>query len=564
MKISTRIVALLILSLAILALSFGVMTNYFMENETKFFTTKYKTELVKARKSELKSEMRIVQTIMEQIYKTEKAAGSDDATIKEKIIAQIETLRFFDDNSGYVFGYDYEGNNVIHGMKPALHGKNLMGVKDSNGVLFVQELINESKKEDGGFVIYQYPKVKDGAPLPKLGYALSFAPYQWMLGTGVYIDNIDEQVLALEEEVHAKGRQDLLMFAALAVVLTLIIAFVSFTVIRIKIITPLNNLINRARNLSSGDGDLTVKLAIEGKDEIAEASSAINDFIEKVRILISDAKQLSTENSSIAHELSSTSLEAGRRVEDSTRIIDGTTHKAQDIQTEMKDSISEAKVGKENLENASTHISEANKAILHLSEQIQTSAQVEIELAHRIEQLSHDAEQVKEVLTVINDIADQTNLLALNAAIEAARAGEHGRGFAVVADEVRKLAERTQKSLTEINATINIIVQAIADSSEQMSTNSKKVEELTVVAGEVESKISQMSQAMSDAVRMSDNTVDNYIETGDSIQEIIQGVSQINHLSSENARSVEEIAAAAEHLNKMTETLNNKLSEFRT
>ena len=99
---------------------------------------------------------------------------------------------------------------------------------------------------------------------------------------------------------------------------------------------------------------------------------------------------------------------------------------------------------------------------------VQNSAHTEMELAHKIQQLSSDADQVKNVLTVISDIADQTNLLALNAAIEAARAGEHGRGFAVVADEVRTLAERTQKSLVEINATINVIVQAIMDSSDQM------------------------------------------------------------------------------------------------
>jgi methyl-accepting chemotaxis protein len=234
------------------------------------------------------------------------------------------------------------------------------------------------------------------------------------------------------------------------------------------------------------------------------------------------------------------------------------------MQGEMRESIDEAQKSKGELQKASGYVEEASGSILSLTEQIQESAHTEIELAKKIEQLSQDAEQVKEVLTVINDIADQTNLLALNAAIEAARAGEHGRGFAVVADEVRKLAERTQKSLIEINATINVIVQAIADSSEQMTHNAKRVEKLTHVATDVKDKITHMDTTMRHAITMSDNTAQSYITNGKEMEEIIQSVASINTLSTENARSVEEIASAAEHLNKMTEMLNAKLSEFRT
>jgi methyl-accepting chemotaxis protein len=230
----------------------------------------------------------------------------------------------------------------------------------------------------------------------------------------------------------------------------------------------------------------------------------------------------------------------------------------------MSEGINEAKASKEDMLEANNYLKEANSAILTLTEEIKTSASIEIELAHKIQQLSQDTEQVKDVLQVIGDIADQTNLLALNAAIEAARAGEHGRGFAVVADEVRKLAERTQKSLVEINATINVIVQSIMDSSEQMTHNSKKVEELSQTAIAVEEKITKLSNMISASTEMADKTVGNYIETGKDIEAIINSISQINNLSTQNARSVEEIASAAEHMNKMTEALNNKLSEFRT
>ncbi len=189
---------------------------------------------------------------------------------------------------------------------------------------------------------------------------------------------------------------------------------------------------------------------------------------------------------------------------------------------------------------------------------------MEIELAQNMETLSSDAAEVKTILTVISDIADQTNLLALNAAIEAARAGEHGRGFAVVADEVRKLAERTQKSLIEINATINVIVQAITDASMKMGENSKEIQELANTAQNVENKINTIVTMGERTVRVSDKTVKDFEDTNANIEQIVSKIIEVNDLSSTNARSVEEIASAAEHLNALTDQLNTKLETFHT
>jgi len=497
------------------------------------------------------------------IYKAQKEKGVPDEKIKEAILDKFEELRFFDDKSGYIFVYEYSGVNVSLPTNKALQGKNLIDLKDSNGKFFLKELI-ETAQKGGGIVKYEFPKVKDGKPFPKFAYSVPFAPYNWMLGTGIYVDSLDAEVSKLQEQIDKNIKSQMVTFMVISFSLIVLFIGLALFIIRKTITNPLNTLIARADNLSSGDGDLTRKLAIDGNDEIAEASASINRFIEKVRILISEAKNLSNENSSISHELSSTSLEVGKAVETSMQIVGSTTSKATSLKNEMKESISEAKEGKEGLLKANRYLHEANEAILSLTKDIQQSAATEVELAHKIQQLSHDAEQVKEVLVVIGDIADQTNLLALNAAIEAARAGEHGRGFAVVADEVRKLAERTQKSLQEINATINVIVQAIVDSSDSMSTNSKKVESLAVTASDVEGKINNMFQVMDSATKVSDKTVENYLHTGKDIESMIEGVGKINDISSQNARSVEEIASAAEHLSRMTETLNLKLSEFRT
>jgi methyl-accepting chemotaxis protein len=139
---------------------------------------------------------------------------------------------------------------------------------------------------------------------------------------------------------------------------------------------------------------------------------------------------------------------------------------------------------------------ETDRIVEEVSNRIVQAMHKENDLAEQLSQLSHDAGQAKDVLTVIGDIAEQTNLLALNAAIEAARAGEHGRGFAVVADEVRKLAERTQKSLTESNATISVVVQGIGDSSETMNMNAKEMEQLVEEVQNVQSKMAEVLEIL--------------------------------------------------------------------
>ena len=338
--------------------------------------------------------------------------------------------------------------------------------------------------------------------------------------------------------------------------------FLSFFIIR-QLGVSVNAFKNKLQT-ASDNKDLTQVYPVKGPSEINEMDESYNKLMKSLRDLVSDSKNSSSENAAISHELSTTALNVGNNVEKSVGVIDKATQKANDIKNEINLAIIDAQKSKKDIIEANDNLDAARHDIISLTSKVQESAELEIELANRMQTLSNDANQVKSILEVISDIADQTNLLALNAAIEAARAGEHGRGFAVVADEVRKLAERTQKSLVEINATINVIVQSIMDVSGQMNSNSQDIQALADVSTDVEIKINNSVNIVSAAVNASDKTVNDFEKTGRDVESIVLQVSEINKLSSQNARNVEEIASAADHLNSMTDDLHAKLEAFRT
>jgi len=379
---------------------------------------------------------------------------------------------------------------------------------------------------------------------------------------------LDEFFVLVSDRTHSEVKNlqsDLSLYQSIFKILLGITIFCSIilSIVNNKVIqgilggkpAQIENVISEISN-----GNLAVNITT---DSPKSAMGLLQAVAQNLRNLISEAKQLSSENSSTAYELSSTSLSAGQNAEKTAQIVSEAAYKANEIKEQLINFIEEAKSGAADMKKASGGIESANMAISELTSKIEDSVRSELGLSEKISRLSGEAEQVKNVLSVINDIADQTNLLALNAAIEAARAGEHGRGFAVVADEVRKLAERTQKSLVEINATINVIVQEITETSEQMHINSAQINDLNLVAEDVKTKIAVLANSMHQAINLSDKNVSDYIKTGENVAEILSDTNNINIISSHNTKSIEEIAAAAEHLNKMTETLKNKLDKFK-
>jgi methyl-accepting chemotaxis protein len=350
--------------------------------------------------------------------------------------------------------------------------------------------------------------------------------------------------------------------------ITIIAIFFAIFIIYMFVTRSIRRSVMKAQSMSETmrhTKDLRMQIDTGSKDEINDIVQSLNALLNDVANAINEAKNNAIENASVAEELSHTSLQIGKRAEEESSIVEQTTKDATTVASEITDASEQSSYVYETTKNAQQSLFSAQNRLTMTLEKLTHTVEQETLINERLIQLSQEAAQVKTVLDVIGEIADQTNLLALNAAIEAARAGEHGRGFAVVADEVRKLAERTQKSLVDTNATINVILQAINDISAQMNDNAHNIQALLSSSNEVGDETSTAVSMLDKSAQASKSVVEKAANNVSLIKRaVIDKVSTINTLSSSNARSVEEIASAAEHLSKLSANLSQTLSQFKT
>lgn len=353
---------------------------------------------------------------------------------------------------------------------------------------------------------------------------------------------------------------ELTILASIIIAIALVILFFILKFL----MKPLDNLTEVVADLSGNGGDLRQRLEIKGNDEFGTVSKHINNFIAKTQEIIKDAKDISKKNLTIAEELSQVALSTDKDSHKQFNIVHSTQEKGSQLREFLENSVGEAKSTQEQLADTYDSVEGISKSVNELEQIMQESSAKEVELANKLDQVSQSAQDVKDVLNIIKDIADQTNLLALNAAIEAARAGEHGRGFAVVADEVRKLAERTQKSLGEIDGTINIVVQSIADSNSQISENSQNIKEVADTSVKLQQDITRVSKVIKSTIEAANTTVKDYVSTSEKIESMVNDINIVSDITDLNLKNAEEISSSSKNIKTVTDKLSEELFKFKS
>ena len=494
----------------------------------------------------------LVEAVHSQInanYQKFTAGELSETQAKQAVIASINLIRYDDDN--YFWINDKDATIIVHPIKPALNGKNLSSLQDANGKRIFPAFVKKAQQNsNGGIVDYLWPKPGHEVAIDKVSFVKEFKPWGWVVGSGIYIDDVD---ITLWDSIYR-------LLIDLAII-TLLMFILSFCIAK-SIIDPIKKTSHALANLAQADGDLTQRLPIVGNNEITELSLSFNEFITKIQSIIEkiqDSAHAVQRSSADLSSLSQKSLQSTQQQNAETAQIATASNEMVSTINEIANSATTAanlaEVANTEAKNSKIIVNESMLSVQNLSVEITNASAV-------ISDLNDECNAIDSVLSVIQEIAGQTNLLALNAAIEAARAGEQGRGFAVVADEVRTLAGKTQEATQEINVIIAQLQEKAIEAVATISKSDQIVENAVTQANNSSQSLDSISNAIIEISNANHHIATAADQQSSVTREIDERVLAIADLSEQSTQRSLKINNGSEAVNKLGSKLSQLIKSF--
>lgn len=556
LTIRTKVVLLSVTPVLLLAALLSALAVVLLQRATEAQVKDTREMLIANRRASLENLVQLAQSVITPLYVT---SAEGDTHARDQAVAILRKMSF--GKEGYFYGYDSNSVRIFWADKDAKIGGSFRDVRDANGVYAINELVHAAK--DGShFVEYSFPTPGSDKSVPKIGYAFYLAKWDMAYGTSVNMDDIEQEVQLLAGSSNARSAMLIELMLGLGVGLFLIISVIAAWTAR-TLVQPLHLIKIQLDEIASGDGDLTKRLPVAGDDELGALAESFNRFVGKIHSLVAHVIEMTAQLNRLVGEVA----DQAARSEDAT---DKQRHETDQVAAAINQMSAAAHEVAQNAQGAAMAANQADSegkvATDIVSHSVQSIHALVSDLRHSegaLNQLQNDVHSIVSVLSVIRSIAEQTNLLALNAAIEAARAGEAGRGFAVVADEVRALASKTQRSTQEIQGMIDRLQQGTANTVSAMRRSSEAGSSTSEAAGRATVSLNAIAELIS-TINLMNTQIASAAEQQTAVsEEVNRSVQQIAVVVESVAEETRQGAETARSLASLSENLNAMVRQFK-